>query len=151
MIFLTKMILKNITDRLLFQRIIHLSKSDNFIKMSLLENKQLINLRITNINFFLQENLLVVELYDGDGYCNALLEESKWSYVDPNLFSQKRFTQEKTEKLLTIGSYIILDEYTFESEIILSREKIEDPIFEFCEYFMIDILKIKDFFVIGFE
>ena len=153
MFYLTSGILKKIILRInLNDKPIELrSKNEKKIDMQLIRSKNTIVVQISKIFFFEQEDTLAVELYDGatkDGNCSAFIDKSKWSWVNQKFFGKKTNYEICVHKNLSVGSVIILKEYSFEN-IIINEEIIERKDNE-ISYFK-DVLKINKFFIIGHD
>jgi len=121
-------------------------------KFRLLDFDQRIIVQISDIQYFKQENILAIELYDGSEInCNspAFLDESVWNRVESFYLSESDFEDSfyKHERL-KVGSIIMLKEYTFED--ILTFEEFDEREAD-IDYYIYDCLKIVDFFVLGFD
>ena len=153
MFFLTKKILRKIIKRK--------NLNDDAIEQPFnLEEKPVMDLlhntiivQISSICFFPEENILAIELYDGSKEnCSAFIDQSKWNSVMRKHFEsdlENDFITDainSSQNLITIGSVLILKEYTFEN--IITLEYIEDRD-EKYDYYIQDCLKIIDFLLIG--
>lgn len=156
MFFSTKDSLKKIVSRTLFNfEAIELPYFTHTLKeMQLIRSHKTIIVHISDISYFEEEDILAVELYDGlygDCYCSAFIDKTKWDWIDQKYFVCKVQKTEKkcSHRFLTIGSVIIIKEYCFEN-IIINDKNIEERKDD-EEYYLEDVLKIDNFFVIGHD
>ena len=154
MFFLTNGILNKIVSRtvLMPDKPIELpEKLQKLKEMQLLRSNKTIIVQISDITYFEKEEVLCIELYDGskeNQNCAAFLDKNKWSWVDSTFFNfnSKENISECPHRKLTLGSIIILKEYSFED--VITKEEIQNRQ-ENEEYYLQDCLKIKKFFIIG--
>ncbi len=100
-------------------------------------------------------NELGIELMD----CNSngkplpfILHKSKWNLVDQNYFKHESSESSNTsseDKKLSVGSILILKEYTYENVDVIDKKANE--LDESEDYYLEDLIKIVDFFIIGFD
>jgi hypothetical protein len=160
--FLTKNILNKIINRnVLFERPLILNynygKAENVF-----DPEYPVILLIRDIIYFEKENILGIEIFDGcevmDDFwwTGASLAKSKWYSVHrsftnnipgfSNPLSLHYNCQNKHH--LTIGSVIILTNYTFENIMLSENPEVEDD-HNLEKYYLEDVLHIIDFHIIG--
>ena len=156
MIYFTTGVLDSIFKRkYLSNNGIALPDKDVKIEMNLFKSESLIIVKVVDICYFEKENELGIELMD----CNSngeplpfILHKSKWNLVDQNYFTHESSESNNTlseDKKLSVGSILILKEYTYENVDVIDKEANE--LDESEDYFLEDLIKIVDFFIIGFD
>jgi len=159
MFYLSKNALSDILSRIYFLRGPCYLPYNTNMSINFLNNQLPIVLLVRDFEYFKDTNIIGIEIYDGshvkDGYwwTGAILDEKKWHEVEPTVLKncldiinpQSRHYNPQNENILTLGSVILVKEFTFEN-IILKEEKLDNLE---IEYYLEDVLKIVDYIIIG--
>ena len=110
--------------------------------------------KVVDIIFFEHEKILGMELFDDGvpfGNYPVLLDQNKWHFVNSKYFKTDNTDEEHPtfSNLISVGSVLIIKEYTFEDVDIVDNKGNNLP--ENIHYYLQDILIIKDFFIVGFD
>lgn len=130
------------------------SDMNDWLKIQLRHYEKPVILKIVDIQHFQNEqfNILTLNIFDGEGSTEAILDKSMWDRVDQKHFKTPLFNKNihnnNLENYVDVDSVIILTEYTFESLIL------DNPLDENTNRALIrcrDLIKILNFSIIGID
>ena len=98
---------------------------------------------LTKINFFKECSFILLNLFDGEDNLECLLEKRFWHFLNKLdftiFFGKENLDPINDQKLLKIGSVLIISEYSFIDVLIKNEEKRDD------------LMVLLNFSVVGFD
>ena len=143
MINLSKGSLITINNQVFFYRPSVIMNEINSRTIVLRFNEEPILLQIISINYTKEDNFVSLTLYDGESVLETELDCKKWTYINSSLIRRLfgfcgNSDYNNNNNKISIGTYIILLEYTFK-DIVLTRNR----------GIIKNILHILEFHIIG--